>query len=61
VYVQPRNGPALVETGDNLGAMTSELKPFEFIEEFVSGGPKIYAYKTVHTAKGERKTVKSEG
>jgi len=48
---------ALVETGDNLGAMTSELRPSEFIEEFVSGGPKHYAYKTVHAATGERKTV----
>ena len=40
VYVQPREGLALVETGDNLGAMTSEIRPSEFIEEFVSGGPK---------------------
>jgi len=39
VYVQPRNGPALVETCDILGAMTSELKPSEFIEEFVRRGP----------------------
>ena len=62
VYVQPRNGPALVETGDNLGAMTSELRPSEFMEEFVSGRPKNYDYKTVHTATGERKlSVKSEG
>ena len=29
VYVGPREGPALVETGDNLGAMTSELKTSE--------------------------------
>jgi len=49
--------PALLETGDNLGAMTSELKPFEFIEEFASGGPKYYAYKIVDTTTGERKTV----
>jgi len=40
VYVQPREGPALVETGDNLGAKSSELKPTEYMEEFVSGGPK---------------------
>jgi len=31
VYVQPREGPALDETGDNLGAMTSELKPSEYM------------------------------
>jgi len=57
VHVQHRDGPALVEIGDNLEAITSELRPSEFIEEFVSGGPKNYAYKIVHTAKGERKTV----
>jgi len=37
--------------------MTSKLKPSEFIEEFVSAGPTNYAYKTVHTPKGERKAV----
>ena len=37
--------------------MTSELRRSEFIEEFVSGGPKNYAYKTVHAATGERKIV----
>jgi len=57
VYVHPRDGPALVEIGDNHGAMTSELRPSEFIQEFVSRGPKYNAYKTVHTATGERKTV----
>jgi len=57
MFVQPRDEPALVETGDNLGAMTSELKPLQFIEEYVSGGPKNYAYKIVDSATGERKTV----
>jgi len=57
VYVQAREGHALVETGDNLGAMTSELKPSEYMKEFVSGGPKNYTYKTVHATTGERKTV----
>ena len=37
--------------------MTSELKPSEYIEEFVSGGPKNYAYKVVDTVTGERKHV----
>jgi len=27
VFIQPRDGAALVEIGDSLGAMTSELKP----------------------------------
>ena len=47
----------MVETGDCLGAMTSELKPGFHIEEFVSGGPKIYAYRIVGPVKGNRETV----
>ena len=37
--------------------MTSELKPGEFICEFVSGGPKNYAYKSINSVMGEEKTV----
>ena len=37
--------------------MTSELRASEFIDEYVSAGPKIYAYKIVDSATGERKTV----
>ena len=37
--------------------MTSELQPSEFIEEFVCGGPKKYAYKIVNIMKDERKTI----
>jgi hypothetical protein len=57
LFVQPNDEAALVETGGNLAAITSELKPFEYIEEFVSGGPKIYAYKIVNFATNQRKTV----
>ena len=32
IFVQPSSEQALIETGDILGAMTSELKPSEFIE-----------------------------
>ena len=49
IFVQPRNESALVETGVSLGIMTSELRPSEFIEEFVSGGPKNYAQRIVNT------------
>ena len=42
VFIQTRDGAALVEIGDCSGAMTSELKPNEIISEFVSGGPKKY-------------------
>ena len=37
--------------------MTSELKPGEFICDFVSGGPKNYAYKSINSVTGEEKTV----
>ena len=40
MFVQPRDEPALVEAGDNLGAITSEMKPSQFIEEYGSGGQK---------------------
>ena len=40
IFVQPRDDAALVQTDDCREAMTSELKPGEFICEFVSGGPK---------------------
>ena len=38
IYIQPKDVPQLVETGNILGDMTSELKPYETINEFVSGG-----------------------
>ena len=57
LFVQPSAESPLVETGDNLGDMTSELKPSQYIEEFVSGGPKNYVYKVVDTSTGEKKHV----
>jgi len=47
----------MVGTGDCLGAMTSELIPSEYISEFVSGGPKNYAYETYNTETGAETTV----
>jgi len=35
--------------GDYLGEFTSELDPDDYIEEFVSGGPRNYGYKTHRT------------
>jgi hypothetical protein len=60
--IEPRVEPALVETGDNLGDMTSELKPGESKSEFGAAGPKNYAYKTVilRRADNTRRSVKSE-
>ena len=57
VFIQPRDGAALVEIGDCLGAITSELQPDEIISEFVSGGPKNYAYKTLNSVTRAEKTV----
>jgi hypothetical protein len=57
IYIQPRNEPALVETEDNLGAMTSELKPHEYIQEYVAAGPKNYSYKSLNSMNGECKTI----
>jgi len=56
VYIQPSDEPGL-EMGDCLGAMTSELKPGHHICEFVTAGPKNYAYKTVGAMTGEQQTV----
>jgi hypothetical protein len=57
IYVQPVDKPPLVETGDRLGAMTSELKSNEIICEVVCAGPKNYAYRTVNTVTAECKTA----
>jgi len=40
LFIDPIDEPALVETGDNLGQMTLELKPNEIISEVVCAGPK---------------------
>jgi len=58
LYIQDDDKPILIECGDNLGDMTNELKPNEFIDEFVSGGPKNYAYRICNRdASKESKTV----
>ena len=44
VFVQ-REGEPAPETGNFLGDLTDELKPGRYIREFVSLGPKSYAYQ----------------
>jgi hypothetical protein len=56
-YIQPNDQQALIETVNCLGSMTSELQPGLHIEEFISGGPENYAYRTVNPATGEYETV----
>lgn len=41
-----RPGDQEPKVGSFLGQLTSELQPKEYITEFVSGGPKNYAYRT---------------
>ena len=57
IYIQPNDEPNLVETGDQLGHMTSELRTTEYISEFVSGGPKNYEYKVIDTVTCRANTV----
>ena len=55
--MQKTDEPNLIESGDALGDMTSELKANKYISEFVSGVPKNYAYKQSISVNGETKTV----
>ena len=48
IYIQPKDVPQLVETGDNLGDMTSKLKPYETITEFMCGGKELCVYGNRH-------------
>jgi len=58
IFIQPgQENPTLIQTGDNLGQMQSELKKDEIIVEVVCAGPENYAYKTYNSATGESKTV----
>ena len=41
-----RSGQPCISTGEFLGQMKNELEFSDFITEFVSGGPKNYAYRT---------------
>jgi len=40
ILIESKDEPALIETGDKLLDLTSEMHPSEFIYEFVWGGPK---------------------
>ena len=49
IHIQHRNEPGLIESGDKLVDMTSEFRPTQYVSEFVSGGPKNYAYRMIDT------------
>ena len=57
MYVQKCGQPPAVTCEDKMGDMTNELGIDKYIQEFVSGGPKYYAYRTVNTRTVEKKTV----
>jgi hypothetical protein len=50
-----------VTYGDKLGDKSNELGPGKYIKEFVSGGPKNYAYRTVNAKTGNKDGLQSEG
>ncbi|MCP3666552.1 MAG: hypothetical protein GY696_29320 [Gammaproteobacteria bacterium] len=47
----------IIAGGEFLGDMKSELKPTEYIEKFIAGGPKNYGYCVVDEATGARRYV----
>jgi hypothetical protein len=51
----------MIECGDSLGSMQNELESEEYIEEFVSGGPKNYAYTVVSSTKPAKTVCKVRG
>ena len=59
IYIHNVGEPTKVKTGDYLGDLTNELEEFgagSYIEEFVSGGPKNYAFSVFCPSNGERTT-----
>jgi hypothetical protein len=66
IYVQKPGEPSKVQTGDYLGDLTNELEEYgkdSYITEFVSGGPKNYAFSVfcpssgIHTTKCKAKGI----
>ena len=59
IYIQNVNEPPKFGTGYYLGDLTDELEEFDsgsYIEEFVSGGPKNYAFSVTSPTTGKRTT-----
>ena len=57
IYIQKCGQPPAVTCGDKLVDMTNEIGPDEYLLEFVSGGPRNYAYKVMNARTPEKKTV----
>jgi hypothetical protein len=56
-YIQREDETMLIHCGDRLGDKTDELKSGEYISEFVSAGPKNYAYEICERGSGNVQTV----
>jgi hypothetical protein len=59
IYIDKVGKTPKVKTGDYLGDLTDELQDFgrgSYIEEFVSGGPKNYAFSVFCPSTGKRTT-----
>jgi hypothetical protein len=59
IYIHTVGVTQKVSTGDYLGELTDELEEFgvgSYIDEFVSGGPKNYAYSVFCPSTGKRTT-----
>lgn len=48
IFVQPQDRPCPLYEGTCLGEWTNELEPGDYIVEFMSTGPKSYAYRTAN-------------
>ena len=58
LYIQNVNEPPKVRASDYLGHLTDELEEFgySFIEEFISGGRRNFAFSVFCSSTGKRKT-----
>jgi hypothetical protein len=57
VYVQKTAKPSKIAIGDYLGDLTDELQEYgsgSYIDEFISGGPKNYAFSVICLSTGKR-------
>ena len=48
---EKNDGPLPLQLGEHLGDLSDEIKPGEWIGEFVSTGPKSYAYKVLSSTR----------
>ncbi len=52
MFIQKKNSPCVLETGDFLGDLTDELPPNVIVTEYYCAGPKFYLLKGVNVVTG---------